>query len=106
MEKVELLSREAEFSGASLWLEAAAKARARWGIWVGGRAGARSLASLFRTELFPPLLGLWGLRLRIVWFGINPMILPGPRQGRTRTQLTQRATETALSARGAPARMS
>lgn len=41
MEKLELLSREAELSRASLWLEAAAKARARWGIWVGGRAGAK-----------------------------------------------------------------
>lgn len=71
-----------------------------------GELGPRSLASLFRIELFPPLLGLWGLRLRVVWFGINLVILPGPRQGRTRTQLTQKATETALSARGAPARMS
>lgn len=41
MEKVELLSREAELSRASLWLEAVAKARARWGIWVGGGAGAK-----------------------------------------------------------------
>ena len=43
-----------------MWPEAAVTARARWAIWVGGRAGSRSLASLFRTELFPPLLGHWG----------------------------------------------
>lgn len=58
---------------------------------------------MFGTELFPPLLGRQGLRLRIVWFPFTPR---GPRQGRTKTKLTQRATETALSASGAQARMS
>lgn len=57
-------------------------AKARQGIRVGGRAGTRSLPSLFRTELLLPLLGRQGLRLRIGWCGCTPRIVQDPRQGR------------------------